>query len=839
MTFEAFYTLVGQNSLIPGGYCYLWQRVLLWLHGGADAAIALSCGVIAIVLLYVARRRGDLPFRRLLFWGAALAIAYSLTHLLTVWTLWIPFYWISGGVKTLTALLSLYTALELVAQTPEAVAVASRGQFRVLNQSLYQEMTERQAIEAALEASEDKFCTIFDQSFQFMSLLQPDGRIMAANQSALRFGHLSVDEVVGGFFWQVPWWSFSADTQTQMREAIATAANGQVMRYETEIIHIDHDHCPSPSSPLLSGRPILDFSITPIRDEQGRVSGLIAEGRDMTLLKSAEAEVRSLNADLERRVHCRTAQLEVADQQNKALLQKESAARTQLEQMMVDVATTTERLELALQGAQMGFWDWDLTRQSQVWSPETEAILGYQHDEVEHSYDNWARRVHPKDLKQVSADIKAVIERHVPLKTQYRLVMPNGLVRWIEAQGRLVVSSDQQPRRLVGTIRDVTQSVQAEQSLKLSEARFRALFEQAAVGMARFAPDGRWIQVNQKLCDLLGYTPDEMLQRTVRDITDSADIEIDRNYYQQLVTGQLESCTYEKRYLHKNGDSIWTMITLSKEYKASGRILCFIAVIEDICDRKRAQQEVQRRARELSTLNILLAQTATLLEERNAELNQFAYVASHDLKAPLRAIANLSQWIEEDLGDRLPPENEHQLRLMRGRVNRMEALINGLLEYSRVGRRNRMVETVNVNALIANTIDSLAPPDSFDITAAPQMPDLTTHAVALQQVFANLISNAIKHHDRSDGHISIGVQDLGWAYQFEVSDDGPGIDPQYHDKVFGIFQTLKARDEAENTGIGLSLVKKIIETEGGSIQIDSALGKGTTFRFIWPQSNPQ
>ncbi|MGC8712628.1 MAG: sensor histidine kinase, partial [Leptodesmis sp.] len=139
-----------------------------------------------------------------------------------------------------------------------------------------------------------------------------------------------------------------------------------------------------------------------------------------------------------------------------------------------------------------------------------------------------------------------------------------------------------------------------------------------------------------------------------------------------------------------------------------------------------------------------MTQTNATLEDRNRELEQFAYVASHDLKAPLRAIANLSEWIEEDLQDQLPAENQHQMKLLRGRVLRMEALINGLLDYSRAGRKQVEVELVSVKALLAEVIDSLAPPDNFMIEITPNMPVLNTKRILLRQVFANLISNAIK-----------------------------------------------------------------------------------------------
>ncbi|MFQ3617855.1 MAG: ATP-binding protein [Cyanobacteriota bacterium] len=258
-----------------------------------------------------------------------------------------------------------------------------------------------------------------------------------------------------------------------------------------------------------------------------------------------------------------------------------------------------------------------------------------------------------------------------------------------------------------------------------------------------------------------------------------------------------------------------------------------IAIIRDITQFLETEAKLKARADELDRLTRDLAETNEMLEDRNRELEQFAYVASHDLKAPLRAIANLSEWIEEDLSGQLPPENQQQLHLLRGRVHRMEALINGLLEYSRVGRIESPVERVSLSVLLDEVIDSIDPPDTFTITIPPDLPTLITKRLPLRQVFANLISNAVKHHDRSDGQVRIGMKDLGDRYEFSVADDGPGIAPEYHRKVFMIFQTLQARDVKESTGVGLSIVKRIVETEGGIIRLDSEEGAGSTFYFTW------
>ena len=287
--------------------------------------------------------------------------------------------------------------------------------------------------------------------------------------------------------------------------------------------------------------------------------------------------------------------------------------------------------------------------------------------------------------------------------------------------------------------------------------------------------------------------------------------------------------------IRKNGSTFPIEISLS-EMQIDQRL---IAIIRDITDFQETEAKLQSRADMLSQLTANLGQANAALENRNQELEQFAYVTSHDLKAPLRAIANLSEWIEEDLAGQLPEENQQQMRLLRGRVHRMEALINGLLEYSRVGRTQTTTEQIDVADLLADVIDSLDPPDSFTVHVAPTMPTLMTKRMPLRQVFANLISNGIKHHDRDDGQIQISVQDQGDWVEFAVADDGPGIDPEYHHKIFAIFQTLQARDTRENTGVGLAIVKKTVETEGGSIRVDSAEGAGATFYFTWPKQANQ
>lgn len=280
------------------------------------------------------------------------------------------------------------------------------------------------------------------------------------------------------------------------------------------------------------------------------------------------------------------------------------------------------------------------------------------------------------------------------------------------------------------------------------------------------------------------------------------------------------------RYLYSKGRPI---------ADESGRVVRMIGTMMDITARKSAKAALEAKAQELSTANDLLTQAKLHLERRNQDLDRFTYAVSHDLKAPLRAIDQLSTWIEEDLDGQLPADNKAQLRLLRQRVARMKALINGLLDFSRVGRSNVVVEAVDLNRLLAEVIDSLAPPKTFTVQVPPDLPIINARRLSLQQVFANLISNAIKHSDRPDGIITITFAEQSEQYNFSVADNGPGIAAEHHERIFSIFETLKSRDSVENTGIGLTLVKKIVETEGGKITVESNLGHGATFRFTWPK----
>lgn len=263
---------------------------------------------------------------------------------------------------------------------------------------------------------------------------------------------------------------------------------------------------------------------------------------------------------------------------------------------------------------------------------------------------------------------------------------------------------------------------------------------------------------------------------------------------------------------------------------ADGRVYGVLTQAIDVTAEVDAQRALEATVAELRRL-------AAELERSNRDLDQFAYVASHDLKAPLRAIAHLATWLEEDLGPRLEGESRRYLELLRNRVERLEGLIDGILAYSRAGRRRGSVRDVDVAALVRETIDLLAPPPDVTIEIATPLPVVRTERTALQQVWMNLLSNALKHGRGAEPpRIRLGATDAGAFWDFWVADNGPGVPPEYQERIWGIFQTLRPRDEVEGSGIGLAVVRRLAEARGGRAWVESTPGAGATFHVLWPKA---
>jgi light-regulated signal transduction histidine kinase (bacteriophytochrome) len=260
--------------------------------------------------------------------------------------------------------------------------------------------------------------------------------------------------------------------------------------------------------------------------------------------------------------------------------------------------------------------------------------------------------------------------------------------------------------------------------------------------------------------------------------------------------------------------------------------------------------EIERRLMSLRKANDVLAAEVTScqteerehvkllrkLENANRELTEFAYIVSHDLKAPLRGIKTLAGWIVSDCRDKLDDEGKQHLDLLVDRIDRIENLIRGILNYSRAGRMGEHGEWVDLNELLPPIIDMIAPSESVVVTVQDSLPTVHCERTRMTQVFQNLISNAVKYQDKPQGHVAIAYEDQGDRWVFRVVDNGLGIEERHHESIFKIFYTLASRDEMESTGIGLAVVRKVVGLYGGEVWLESAFGEGSTFYFSWPKN---
>lgn len=263
----------------------------------------------------------------------------------------------------------------------------------------------------------------------------------------------------------------------------------------------------------------------------------------------------------------------------------------------------------------------------------------------------------------------------------------------------------------------------------------------------------------------------------------------------------------------------------------------FAASLADMIALQMEANERHKAERALARVNEHLAETVRELRRSNKELQDFAYVTAHDLKAPLRGIGTLTDWITSDYADKLDEQGQAHLDLLKGRVSRMSELIDSILHYSEIGRTSKCLERVDLSTLVPEAIAQVAPPETIQITIEDALPTVVFERVRLVQVFQNLIGNAIKYMDKPQGQIRIGCSEQEQSWTFHVADNGPGIDEKYFGKIFEMFQTLARRDELESTGIGLAVVKKIIELHGGEVWVESTVGEGSTFFFTLPKQN--
>ncbi len=368
----------------------------------------------------------------------------------------------------------------------------------------------------------------------------------------------------------------------------------------------------------------------------------------------------------------------------------------------------------------------------------------------------------------------------------------------------------------LGIIKDMSEQKRQEALLRTSEETFRLAMEYSPIGMALVAPHGRWLKVNQAICDMTGYTREELLSIDFQAVTHPDDLRADLDLLQQLIAGEIKYYTMEKRYFRKDGGEIKVLLSVSMVKNDDSTVKYFVAMIQDITEREK-----------------LIGQ----LQQANSELEQFAYVASHDLQEPLRMVTNFVGLIGSQYEDKLDARGKEFVSIAVSSAKRMQKLISDLLEYARLGRDSQLCVLIDSNdemKHVVQNLDALITATGAKVEVG-QLPDILGNPVEFLRLMQNLIGNGIKFQRPGvTPHIRVSALREGDEFIFSIADNGIGVKPEYAERIFQPFKRLHTQQEYQGSGIGLAVCRKIVNNFGGRIWIESVPGEGATIRFSVP-----
>jgi PAS domain S-box-containing protein len=534
------------SPFIPHGHCYLWKPGLVGLHLISDLLIAIAYYSIPITLIYFARKQQDLAFKGVLWLFSAFIIACGTTHLLEVWTLWHPIYWVSGLLKAITALISLYTAIRLVSLTPKGLALPG---LAVINQKLAAEIAERQKTEAALRESEERFRSTFEQAAVGMCHVSLDGQFLRFNQRFCEIAGYPQAELQTLTFQQIT----HPDDLTSDLEQLTRLLAGEIQTYFMEKRYIRKD-----------GHPVwINLTVSLVRDSSGEPKYFISVIEDIRDRKRAEQALNQLNQNLEAIVEQRTAALRESE----------------------------ERWYLALQGSNDGIWDWNLKTHQIFFSHRLKDMLGFADDTEYFSLEDWENRIHPGDRDRIQlATSNHLAHQTTFFQEEYRVQRQDGSYIRVLDRGQALWDETGVPVRMAGSTSDITQRKLIEEALQYSEASMRTFFKALPDLIVHVTKDGTHLSYQSYGSGAEWHANQIKIGKHLQDTLPPHLVEQRLSYIHQAIeTGELQVYEYqmdiegepryeEARIIAASSDSVFV-------------------VVRDITNRKQAEQALRQYER--------------------------------------------------------------------------------------------------------------------------------------------------------------------------------------------------------------------------------------------------
>ncbi|TSA35418.1 MAG: PAS domain S-box protein [Verrucomicrobiaceae bacterium] len=500
--------------------------------------------------------------------------------------------------------------------------------------------------------------------------------------------------------------------------------------------------------------------------------------------------------------------------------------------------------------ANIGHYLNDLTTGLWESSPTLDRIFGIGPDFVRDT-DGWGSLMHPDDREKTVSYFLHIIANREPFRMDYRIIRPSdGELRWMAGYGDFEYDSSGKAVRLVGCIQDITERKMVEEELEKREARFRSYFEMPLHGNCVTSIEKGWLEVNDRLCEMLGYTREEFVSKTWPEMTHPDDLAVDVEQFDLLLAGEIEKYKLEKRFIRKDGTFVWTMISVCCVRKSDGGADYLVCVIEEISRRKHDEQLLEEHSLALRKTNEDLNQSlhaarelAVKAESAARAKSQFLAVMSHELRTPLNGVLGFSELLATTS---LDAEQQDFARTIRDSGEHLLSIVNDILDFSSIEKGTTALELapITLSKLVESsslTVRKTASDKGLELRCeiAPGVPEqITGDERRIRQILLNLLGNAVKFTSRGSAILRVSPASVDGAafLDFAVADTGPGISPETLTCLFQPFTqgdaTLHRR--FDGTGLGLAISQKLAEAMGGTITVDSAPGKGSTFTFRFP-----
>ena len=540
-------------------------------------------------------------------------------------------------------------------------------------------------------------------------------------------------------------------------------------------------------------------SSAPIKNEYNRILGAVAVVRDITIQKKIEESLR----------------------------------------------ISEERLRLAQTRGEVGVWDWNVVTNDLHFTPELEQLYGLSPGTIK-TYNDWRELTHPDDIEYVEAERDNQIAQHKPFDLEFRIFHNSGDMKWLSTRGGATYDENGQVKRVLGINTDITNRKKAEEILQTTLLRFYKILSSMSASVLLVTADNKVEFVNQEFCDYfyLGEEPDHFIGSTSVEMTS-----IIKSAYRHPeeallrindIVNDYKPIHGEEVLMRDNKSCLRDFVPLFIDGKPYGRLWLHL----DITGRKKTEEKLhESNIKLINEVNdhqkteLRLKDLVSELKRSNKELEQFAYVSSHDLQEPLRMVALFTQLLERRYKGKLDEDADDYINFIVEGAKRMKLLIDDLLSYSRLNSSNTEFSPISMEKVLDNVLANLQlilKENNAEININGSLPTITGDESQMIHVFQNLVSNGIKFNDKDSPKVNISVKkdENGWI--FSVSDNGIGIAPEYQKQIFEIFKRLHDRDEYPGTGIGLAICQKIIERHGGNIWVESSQGNGSIFYFCIP-----